>query len=138
VRQQLMQLARDPNWVDELLQEFSLGEVVSKLRSPLLVIGAGRDLVVPSEESLHLAAAAGELATLVWYRHGSHGLYEHLDDWTNLSAEWITAMYPPSERIATSSTRVDEELANVISPPVDSSPPDLDPLDDYEDDEGRA
>jgi len=135
VRQQLMQLARDPNWVDELLQEFSLGDVIPKLRSPLLVFGAGRDLVVPPEESLHLASAAGELATLVWYRRGSYGLYETLDDWSHLAADWITSMYPPSERIATSSTRVDEELPNVVASPADAAPPDLDPLEDFEDDE---
>jgi pimeloyl-ACP methyl ester carboxylesterase len=135
VRQQLMQLARDPNWVEELLDEFSLGEIVPKLRTPLLVFGAGRDLVVPPEESLHLSSAAGELATLVWYRRGSHGLYEHLDDWSNLAADWIVSMFPAGERLAGASTQVDEELPNVSPPRLEPTPPTVDALDDFEDDE---
>jgi pimeloyl-ACP methyl ester carboxylesterase len=135
VRQQLMQLARDPNWVEELLDEFSLGEIVPKLRTPLLVFGAGRDLVVPPEESLHLSSAAGELATLVWYRRGSHGLYEHLDDWSNLAADWIVSMFPAGERLADASTQVDEELPNVSPPRLEPAPPTVDALDDFEDDE---
>lgn len=135
VQQQLMQLARNPDWVEELLDEFSLGEIVPKLRAPLLVLGAGRDLVVPPEESLHLAAAAGELATLVWYRRGSHGLYEHLDDWTELAATWIATMFPPGERIADTSTRVDDEVANVSTPRPETTPAAPQSFDDFDDDE---
>jgi alpha-beta hydrolase superfamily lysophospholipase len=94
VREQLMLLAKDPDWIDELLDEFSLAEVMERLRCPLLVFGAGRDLVVPPEEALHVAAAADDLATLVWYPKGSHGLYEHLLDWTDLAARWVAELFP--------------------------------------------
>ena len=134
VRQQLMQLARDPNWVEELLDEFSLGEVVPKLRAPLLVFGAGRDLVVPPEEALHLASAAGELATLVWYRRGSHGLYEHLDDWSNIAADWIVSMFPAGARIPSASTQVDEDFPTV-SPARPDTAHAVDAFDDYDDEE---
>lgn len=111
VRQQLLLLARDPEWIEDLLSEFSLADVIGKLRCPLLVFGAGRDLVVPPEEALHLASAAGELATLVWYSRGSHGLYEYLDDWADLAAAWIASLVPIGVRLKESSTRVDIESA---------------------------
>jgi alpha-beta hydrolase superfamily lysophospholipase len=119
VRQQLMLLAKDPAWVDDLLAEFSLAEVIGKLQSPLLVFGAGRDLVVPPEEALHLAAAAGETATLVWYPGGSHGLYEYLGDWSTLAARWIAEIFPPGPRLEQPlSTQVDDEPAvSPVSPP---------------------
>jgi alpha-beta hydrolase superfamily lysophospholipase len=136
VRQQLMQLAKDPNWIDDLLHEFSLGDVIGKLRAPLLVFGAGRDLVVPPEESLHLAAAAGDLATLVWYRRGSHGLYEYLEDWSDVAATWITTMFPVGERIHGASTRVDEAegvITRAVAVASDSD--DLDPIDEFDEDD---
>lgn len=137
VRQQLLLLAKDPDLIEPLLNEFSLADVISKLRSPLLVFGAGRDLVVPPEESLHLAAAVGELATLVWYRNGSHGLYEYLDDWTDLAAQWVGAMFPTGEPIDTESTQVDEELPNartIPSPTTEPAKP-APPVDDFDDED---
>jgi alpha-beta hydrolase superfamily lysophospholipase len=136
VRQQLMALAKEAESIEDLLHEFSLGDVIGKLRAPLLVFGAGRDLVVPPEESLHLAAAAGDLATLVWYQRGSHGLYEYLDDWGGLAAEWIAAMFPPGERIERASTWVDEEpaiLSHTAGPTKDLD--DHEAFDDYDEDE---
>jgi alpha-beta hydrolase superfamily lysophospholipase len=88
IRQQLVALADDEEWAEAALDGFSLADVMPRYRAPLLVFGAARDLTVPPEESLNLAAAAGELATLVWYPEGTHGLYEHLDDWTELAARW--------------------------------------------------
>lgn len=136
VRQQLMLLAKDPDSVDDLLQEFSLGDVIGKLRAPLLVFGAGRDLVVPPEESLHLAAAAGDLATLVWYHRGSHGLYEFLDDWGALAADWIASMFPTGERIERASTWVDDEDP-ILSQASASSmvANNREAIDDYDEDE---
>src|SRR4051794_39990648 len=88
VRQQLALLVKNDQPIETLVDEFSLAEVMPKLRCPMLVLGAGRDLVVPPEEALHVAASGGELATLIWYPTGSHGLYEYLDDWTDLAARW--------------------------------------------------
>ena len=88
IRQQLVTLADDDEFAEAALNGFSLADVMPRFRTPLLVFGAARDLTVPPEESLNLAAAAGELATLVWYPGGSHGLYEYLDDWTDVAARW--------------------------------------------------
>ena len=119
VRQQLMLLAKDPDWVDELLDEFSLAELIGKLRCPLLVFGAGRDLVVPPEEALHLAAATGDLSTLVWYPNGSHGVYEYLSDWTELAATWIAEICPPGIKIERpESTQVEAEPAAILVEPL--------------------
>lgn len=136
VRQQLLQLAKNHEAIDELLHEFSLGDVIGKLRVPLLVFGAGRDLVVPPEESLHLAAAAGDLATLVWYRRGSHGLYEYLDDWCDLAATWIASLFPPGERIERPSTWVEENhlpLPNASAPGAAREQADV--FEEYDEDE---
>jgi 2,6-dihydroxypseudooxynicotine hydrolase len=123
VRQQLLLLAKEPEGIDELLDGFSLGEVVPKLRCPLLVFGAGRDLVVPPEEAMHLAAAAGDLATLVWYRRGSHGLYESVDDWTDVASRWIATLTGVSGRVSTPSTRVEAKPAMRSAPPESQSAP---------------
>jgi dienelactone hydrolase len=136
VRQQLMSLAKDADSIEDLLHEFSLGDVIGKLRAPLLVFGAGRDLVVPPEESLHVAAAGGDLATLVWYHRGSHGLYEYLDDWCGLAANWIASMFPTGERIERASTWVDEEqaiLSHTAGPVNEVNDPEA--FDEYDEDE---
>jgi len=136
VRQQLMLLARDPEWIEQLLEEFSLADVVAKLRCPLLVFGAGRDLVVPPEEALHLSAAVSELGTLVWYPRGTHGLYEYLEDWTGLAARWIAAQFEIGERTPAKSTRVDALPVASLSEPIDVEVVDVDVFDN-DDDESR-
>jgi pimeloyl-ACP methyl ester carboxylesterase len=92
VQLQLMTLVVDNHSAEEVMAEFGLVDLVPRLRSPLLVFGAGRDLVVPAEESIALAAAGGKLATLVWYPEGGHGLYGELDDWLALTGEWINGL----------------------------------------------
>ncbi len=88
VRQQFASLEIENETSDDLIEGFSLADVMPRFRAPLLIFGAGRDLTVPPEESLHLAAASGEFGSLVWYPTGSHGLYEFLDDWTEVAAAW--------------------------------------------------
>jgi hypothetical protein len=80
----------------------------------VLVLGAGRDLVVPPEESLHFAAAVGDLATLVWYPTGSHGLYEFIADWTRTTAIWLRSMLAPEWGLAPfDSTRVEDRFPGI-------------------------
>jgi alpha-beta hydrolase superfamily lysophospholipase len=69
----------------------------------VLVLGAGRDLIVPPAEAARYCAAAGERGTLLWYPDGSHGLYEALPDWTEDAARWLTSVF----RGITPSTWVD-------------------------------
>ncbi|MBA2753466.1 MAG: alpha/beta fold hydrolase [Chloroflexia bacterium] len=71
---------------------YDLGPAMARLRCPALVFGAGQDLMVPPAEAIRLAAAGGDLATLVWYPRGTHGLYDALDDWTTDAARWIAAL----------------------------------------------
>jgi pimeloyl-ACP methyl ester carboxylesterase len=89
VRAQLMSLAVGNDSAEDVVAEFGLVDLIPRLRSPLLLFGAGRDMVVPPEESVSLAAAAGDLATLVWYPEGGHGLYGEVEDWIALTGEWL-------------------------------------------------
>ncbi len=75
-----------------LAEGFSLPAVMARLRCPLLVFGAGRDLVVPPLEAQRLCAAAGNLGTLLWFPDGSHGLYEAVEHWVDDAARWLAAI----------------------------------------------
>ena len=75
-----------------LAAEFAVAGVVARTRCPVLVIGAGRDLVVPPEEAIRYCAETGARGTLLWYPDGGHGLYEELPDWTAEAARWLEAV----------------------------------------------
>ena len=92
VQLQLMSLAAGREDPEAIVADFGLADLAPRLRTPLLIFGAGRDLVVPPEEAVSLASAAGELATLVWYPGGGHGLYSELDDWMGLTATWLNGL----------------------------------------------
>ena len=92
VRMQLVTLAVSHEDPEEVVREFDLTDLVPKLQLPLLVFGAGRDMVVPPEESVALASAAGDLATLVWYPEGGHCLYTEMDDWLRVTANWVRSL----------------------------------------------
>jgi 2,6-dihydroxypseudooxynicotine hydrolase len=101
----LAAITGDHETVERLAADFALGEVVRRLRCPVLVLGAGRDLIVPPDEAMSLAAAIGPLATLVWYPYGSHALYDLLPTWTNDVARWLSVL--SGEEWSTPSTQVD-------------------------------
>lgn len=81
--------AGDP-W--ESASRYSLYDSVSKLKSPLLVFGAGHDLVVPPSEAQLLAGRAGALASLVWYPNSGHCLFDAIPSWTAEAATWISSV----------------------------------------------
>jgi len=89
--------------------------VVGRVRCPALVFGAARDLVVPPDEAMKLTSAFGELGTLVWYADGAHALYDRVDDWTAVAAEWLATLFELPSRATEPdlenghSTRVDAE-----------------------------
>ena len=85
----------------ELQRQFALPGVVEQLSCPLLVIGAGADLVMPPAESLRLCAAAGENGTLIWFPDEGHGLYDSVAVWTHEVGRWLHGLF------ASVSTRVD-------------------------------
>jgi alpha-beta hydrolase superfamily lysophospholipase len=92
LRRHLATLAGGEERAFQLAAEFALPGVVERVRCPMLVFGAGRDLVVPPEEALRYCAAAGERGTLLWYPDGGHGLYESLPEWTDDAARWLAAI----------------------------------------------
>lgn len=59
---------------------------------PFLVFGAGRDMVVPPNESQRLVEELGTRATFIWYPDLGHGLYVAADQWTWETATWISAI----------------------------------------------
>jgi len=77
---------------DEAASRYSLHDHVPRLKSPLLVFGAGRDLVIPPSEAQLLAARAGALGSLVWYPASGHCLYDAIPAWTAEAATWITSV----------------------------------------------
>ena len=91
LREQCLTTGSDQDMGD-LAEAYDLGPTMTRLRCPVLVFGAGQDLLVPPAEAVRLAAAGGDLATLVWYPRGTHGLYDALDDWTTDAARWVTAL----------------------------------------------
>jgi alpha-beta hydrolase superfamily lysophospholipase len=104
LRRHLAAVAGGADQMERLAGAFALPGVVERGRCPLLVIGAGRDLIVPPEEAIRYCAAAGERGTLLWYPWGTHGLYEALPEWTAEAARWITSVFAG----ITPSTWVDE------------------------------
>ena len=97
-----------------LCAEFALPGVIEHISAPVLVLGAGRDLIVPPEEGLRYCAAAGARGTLLWYPDGGHGLYDELEDWMPEVAAWL------SDRagMGTSSTQVDTESQPSLAEPT--------------------
>ncbi len=59
------------------------------LRTPLLVVGAGRDRVVPPAESRRLYDAATPSRTFHWYPHASHCCFSHLTPMLTNTAQWL-------------------------------------------------
>ena len=53
----------------------------------------------------------GDRGTLLWYRDGSHGLYEALPDWTAAAAQWLAAVLYGT----TPSTWVDDGVDRLIT-----------------------
>jgi hypothetical protein len=126
---------------------FDLTERAERVRCPVLVLGAGRDVVVPPTEAQHLAARLGERAALVWYERGGHCLYANVASWTAETAEWIHLVAAGRGATPTWSTQVDQaaDVAHMAAshlegfaprapapaPPAEAGPefddPDLDP-----------
>ena len=76
----------------EQVADLSLHDDAIKTRCPVLVFGAGRDLIVPPAESQLLAARLGAIGTLSWYPGGGHCLYGQMRAWTADAATWIASV----------------------------------------------
>ncbi len=106
LRQHLVTIAGGEEQLTRLTNEFALPGIMGRVRCPVLVFGAGRDLIVPPEEAIRFCIAVGERGTLLWYPDGRHGLYDELSDWTTEAARWLSSVFAG----ASASTRVDQTL----------------------------
>ena len=105
MRRHIAAIAGGMDEARRLCREFALTGVIERTSSPVLVLGAGRDLIVPPEEALRYCAAAGSRGTLLWYPDGAHGLYDELAEWMADVAAWLT----DQAGMGPSSTQVDSE-----------------------------
>jgi 2,6-dihydroxypseudooxynicotine hydrolase len=103
LRRHLATIAGGEEHLTRLASGFALPGIIERVRCPVLVLGAGRDLIVPPEEAIRFCVAAGERGTLHWYPDGRHGLYEELSDWTLEAARWLYSVLAGDS----ASTRVD-------------------------------
>lgn len=93
LQQQINSLSGDDTTpVEEQIAPFDLSSITPRIRRPVLVFGAARDLLVPPADAQKLAAQLGAFATLVWYPDGGHCLYDRVPQWTTEAATWLTAV----------------------------------------------
>jgi dipeptidyl aminopeptidase/acylaminoacyl peptidase len=79
----------DPADLPSLAPYISLVDTVRALRVPLMVIGAGADLVIPPAEALRLYRAASAPKQLLYLREANHVAFTHLEQWTAAAADWL-------------------------------------------------
>lgn len=90
VRREIAHISgRTGHELGKFVAEMSLADVAPRLRAPLLVVGAGNDLVVPPAESLSLYRAAGGPKRLLFLDNANHVAFSHMPDWTNVTAQWL-------------------------------------------------
>lgn len=75
-----------------LAQHLDLTETLSRVHCPVLAIGAGRDAIVPPNESQRIAEAFGPMGTLDWFPQSGHCLYDQIETWTLDAARWADAV----------------------------------------------
>ncbi len=121
--EQLIGAVADKETRASTAESFALPTAATRLRAPLLVLGSGRDVIVPPGEAARLAAAAGELGTLVWYPNSQHALYDAVTCWTDDAARWLTEILGPES--ASYSTRVEQLAPTARSNAVHSAAPGL-------------
>lgn len=97
---QLLLLTDDGRDPEAVIASFSIRSSLDGWHCPALVFGAGQDRVAPPDEADRVAHGMGEWATLVRYPGAIHGLYDVIDDWPVIVAEWLSALDsgpPPDE-----------------------------------------
>lgn len=111
----------------EAASQYSLHEVVPSVRVPTLVIGAGRDMIVPPTEAQLLVARLGKLGTLLWYPNGGHCLFESVQSWTADAAQWLGAMTSARHEIQSAGGHLDAIALAEVGRQSLENPVDLDP-----------
>lgn len=74
------------------VEMYDVLSVAESLQLPMLIFGAGRDVIVPPNESQELAEQMGDRATFAWYPDLGHCLYAAADQWSWDAATWIAAV----------------------------------------------
>jgi len=82
-----------PSELDRLAPALALTDVAPYLRTPLFVVGAGNDLVVPPQESVRLFRAAGGPKRLLFFHRANHVAFTHLEQWTSAVAAWLASVF---------------------------------------------
>jgi dienelactone hydrolase len=104
---QLLMLADDGRDPREVIDSFSLKSSLAHWDRPALIFGAGADLVAPPDEADRVAYAMGDWATLIRYPYACHGLFDVIDDWPYVVAQWLSVLNQPVPA-QPESTQVDE------------------------------
>ena len=104
---QLLMLADDGRDPREVIDSFSLKSSLAHWDRPALIFGAGADLVAPPDEADRVAYAMGDWATLIRYPYACHGLFDVIDDWPYVVAQWLSVLNQPVSALP-ESTQVDE------------------------------
>ena len=76
----------------EFAERFDAIAAAEQTAQPMLIFGAGHDMVVPPNESQRLAQSLGDRATYIWYPDLGHCLYAAGDQWSWEAATWIAAI----------------------------------------------
>ena len=82
--------ARDEREAKAKAGELTLEYAAGKITSPLLVVGGGRDMIVPASHQERLADEAPG-AELVIYPDGGHGVTNHAYESRSRMADWLAA-----------------------------------------------
>jgi dienelactone hydrolase len=106
---QLLLLTDDGRDPEQVIASFSLRASLQGWHCPALIFGAGQDRVAPPDEADRVAHGMGEWATLVRYPNASHGLYDVMDDWPYVVAEWLTTLYAPAPDFYSGETEADSD-----------------------------
>lgn len=106
---QLLMLADDGRDPRAVLESFSLKSSLAHWDRPSLVFGAGADQIAPPDEADRAAYAMGDWATLVRYPYACHGLFDVIEDWPYVVAQWLSVLDAPAPAAAEpESTQVDK------------------------------
>jgi len=77
--------------------QLTLEDAAKLITHPLLVVGGGRDSIVPARHQERLAKEAPG-AELVLYPDGSHGVTNHAYESRSRMADWLAARLKPDDR----------------------------------------
>jgi pimeloyl-ACP methyl ester carboxylesterase len=76
--------------INAALPELSLRGAIRNIRCPLLVVGAGKDSIVPADDARLIVEEARCQKQLLWYANDEHTAPQNAHDWQIKIAEWMT------------------------------------------------